>query len=114
MAVYGLVLINIVLLVTGQVLWKIGLQNLGGIRLDNLGALILSPYIIIGMALYVVATGIWFVVLSKAQLSAVYPLQSTAYALGVVAAVIIFKEQISVIRWVGVGVIIFGAFLVTK
>jgi drug/metabolite transporter (DMT)-like permease len=110
---YYLVLINIVLLVSGQILWKIGLQSLGGIKLDNLLALVLSPYILAGMVLYVIATGVWFVVLSKAELSAVYPLQSLAYALGIVAGILIFKEHVPAIRWVGVSVIVFGVYLVT-
>jgi uncharacterized membrane protein len=46
-------------------------------------------------------------------LSAVYPLQSLAYALGIVAGILIFKEHVPAIRWVGVSVIVFGVYLVT-
>ncbi len=112
MTVYPLVLANIILLVTGQVLWKIGLQHAGGIKPDNIPALVLSPYIISGIVLYIAATFIWFVVLSKAALSAVYPLQSLAYVLGAVLGLVIFKENVPVIRWIGIFVVICGVYLI--
>ena len=86
MLVYILVLINIVLLVTGQLLFKIGLTRTGAMTLQNLPAVFLSPLIWTGLGLYVIATLIWFAVLSRAQLNVVYPLQSLSYILALVGS----------------------------
>ncbi len=111
---YVLIFINIVLLVAGQTLWKIGIAGrpLHGIK----GAVLalFSPWVMAGIVLYVIATVVWIYLLSKLPLSLLYPLQSLAYVAAVVVAVFIFKEQVSVTRWVGVLVILLGAALVVK
>ena len=113
MLVYMLVLINIVLLVTGQLLFKLGLNRIGAMTLQNLPAVLLSPLIWIGLGLYVIATLIWFAVLSRAQLNVVYPLQSLSYILLLVGSIVVFHEQVTPVRWLGVVVILFGVVLVS-
>jgi len=108
-----LVLFNVLLLTSGQVLWKKGLIQAGGISLQNAWQVIFSPLILVGLALYVIATVIWFIVLSRADLSYVYPMQSIAYVIGVLAAWLIFSEVIPPTRWIGVLVIITGVALVS-
>lgn len=108
-----LIMLNVLLLTAGQVLWKIGLNQAGGFSLANAVKVLFSPMILAGLFLYVIATGVWFMVLGKTDLSFAYPLQSMAYILGVIAALLIFKEAIPVTRWIGVGVIIFGVYLVS-
>lgn len=108
-----LILFNVLLLTSGQILWKKGLIQVGGISLANILDVVFSPLVLLGLLLYVVATVVWFIVLSKADLSYVYPLQSTAYVLGVIAAWLIFKEVIPPTRWLGVLVIIAGVALVS-
>ena len=108
-----LIILNVILLTSGQVLWKIGLAREGGLSLDNMIRVALSPFILAGLALYVVATVIWFIVLSRAELSYAYPLQSMAYIIGVIAAWLIFKEVVPLTRWIGVLVIIAGVILVS-
>lgn len=109
--IYLLTAINVILFVSGQVAWKIGLGKIGNIRADNISSVISSPYILFGLALYVIATGFWFIILSRADLSIVYPLQSLAYVVALFASLIIFKENIPAIRWAGVSVIVFGVYL---
>jgi multidrug transporter EmrE-like cation transporter len=48
------------------------------------------------------------------ELSFAYPLLSTGYVVVLIASWILFKEQISMIRWVGVMVICFGVFLISR
>jgi len=108
-----LILFNVLLLTSGQILWKKALNEAGGISLNNMFHLIFSPMILAGILLYVVATAVWFIVLSRASLSYAYPLQSLAYVLGVLAAWQIFKDEIPLTRWVGVLVIIIGVVLVS-
>lgn len=114
MYIYYLTIINVLLLVTGQALWKIGLGKVGGVRFDTAFSLLMSPYIIVGLFLYALATVVWFILLSKADLSTVYPMQSFAYVLGVIVGWQLFHETISVTKWIGSVVIIVGIVLVSK
>ncbi|MZP29495.1 EamA family transporter [Heliobacterium undosum] len=107
-----LIMINIALLLTGQTLWKIGLQKIGGFSLANLSAIALSPWIIAGLVLYVIATGVWFSILSRMDFSLAYPLQSLAFVFGVLLGWLVFQETIPWTRWFGVAVIVFGVYLV--
>ena len=112
--IYLLVTINIILLVVGQTFWKIGVAKLPELSMIELIKGVFSPYIFSGLVLYGVATLIWLYILGKAQFSVVYPLQSFAYALGVVVALFVFKETIPATRWIGVVIIIIGAFFIAK
>lgn len=113
MKIMPLILFNVVLLTAGQILWKMGLNRIGGFSWDNLVRVLMSPLILAGLALYVVATVVWFAVLTRADLSFAYPLQSSAYVLGVIAAWLIFRENIPLTRWLGVLVIVAGVILVS-
>lgn len=110
---FYLIIMNILLLTSGQIMWKIGLDRTGGFSAANIFNIMVSPFIIGGVLLYVIATVLWFMILSKTDLSYAYPLQSLAYVLGVIAAWMIFKENISITRWLGVATIIAGVALVT-
>ncbi|MCW2278840.1 EamA family transporter [Heliophilum fasciatum] len=104
---------NIILLLSGQALWKIGLQKLGGFQLSNLLALCFSPWIMGGLVLYVIATGLWFAILSRVDFSLAYPLQSLSLVLGVFLAWTLFQETIPWTRWLGTVIIVVGCYLVS-
>ncbi|MHB8170674.1 MAG: DMT family transporter [Thermincolia bacterium] len=109
---YVLLVVNVVLLVTGQVLWKYGLDKLGGLNAGNWLQVITSLPILAGLVLYVVATGIWFMILSRVNLSVAYPMQSIAYILGMLAGFIFFKEAIPLNGWLGGLLVIMGVWLI--
>ncbi|GIO33660.1 MULTISPECIES: EamA family transporter [Paenibacillus] len=109
---YLMVLLNIILLVAGQMAWKTGLQQQEGIHMGNLFSVLFSPWILLGIALYALATGLWFVVLSRLPLSLAYPLQSLAYAVGIFAAWYVFGESVPLNRWIGAVVIVLGAMII--
>ena len=112
---YGLLLINILLLVIGQTLWKIGLQGYNlQLTLLSMVKLFTNVYILLGLALYGVATLIWFYILPKADLSLIYPMQSLCYVIAAFVAMYIFKEKIPSTRWVGIIFIIIGAYFVSR
>ncbi|MFC3886484.1 EamA family transporter [Bacillus songklensis] len=112
--IYGLVLLNICVLVTGQILWKIAVSSIQEWNMQSALSLVISPFFIGGAFLYVLATGLWLVILSKLPLSVAYPFQSISYVFGAVAAYFIFKETISIQQWIGIAVIIFGVYLIAK
>jgi uncharacterized membrane protein len=106
-------IINISLLVSGQLLWKLGIQQVGGVSYSVFFQLISSWYMWLGTIVYVVATIIWFKLLSMGNLSVVYPLQSLAYVFSILLAWIIFGENIPWTRWLGVAVLVLGVYLIS-
>jgi len=117
--VIGLILISVTLGSFGQIYLKIGIGNLGGLELkDFLTEKIISvatnKNIVFGLALYMAATAIWLVVLSKAELTFAYPLIGLSYVITAILAKFYFNESITLLRWAGILTLILGAFLITK
>ena len=110
---YLLLFINIIMLVSGQVLWKIGVSKMH-FELSPKGIIeaLLNPYILGGGIMYVFATVIWLYLLSRTELSKIYPLQSLCYVVGTLAGVLIFKECFTLNKGLGLVFIIIGAFII--
>ncbi|MEK6993829.1 EamA family transporter [Paenibacillus sp. FSL K6-1566] len=112
---YFLLGLNIIMLSGGQILFKVGLERMGGVNLSQSWKAIFNPIVFTGLLLYVIATLIWFVVLSRIPLSIAYPAQSIAYILGIFAAIYIFSEPVSLMKWIGASLILLGViFIATK
>lgn len=71
-----------------------------------------NPFFLAGVVSFGLAFILWILVLSKMKLSVAYPI-STALNLSLVAIVsyVLFKEQLSPVQMSGIGIIIFGIFL---
>jgi drug/metabolite transporter (DMT)-like permease len=106
--VYILLSLNILLLVVGQTVWKIGLERMGGLHLGNLLQVMLSPLILLGIFIYGLATVLWLYVLSRLPISIAYPLQSCAFILALLIAFFVFKENVPLNRWIGTVIILAG------
>lgn len=111
---YILLVINILLLVSGQMLWKAGMSQIGEITLGSIWQVVKSPYIIGGGIIYVFATGLWLFILSRMPFSIAYPFQSLAYVIGVVIGYFIFKEVVTPTQWIGAVIIVFGVYLIAR
>jgi multidrug transporter EmrE-like cation transporter len=69
----------------------------------------------LGASLYVVSFLLWMAILSRNELSVVYPvLIGVTLALTTLAAWLLFKESIPMLRLAGIGLIFFGVVLVTR
>jgi drug/metabolite transporter (DMT)-like permease len=108
------------LITTGQVLWKIGLQKIGGFYLaeksilENIIRIVFNGWIFSGFVVYALATGFFMWLLSKFDISLVIPITSVAFIYSLLAGYWIFHENISPMRIAGVIFIIFGVFLVVR
>jgi len=105
----------------GNLLLKAGMLKIGGITLsksnliDELFRVFTNPLIIIGLTGYVIGFVLWLRVLSTTDVSRAYPaLVSSSIILVLIGSTIIFKESFSILKLIGVLVIIFGIFLVFK
>lgn len=110
----ALILANTLILVSGQFLWKLGMQkNPGSFEsLSGILRLFLSPYVLTGLFMYGAATVLWFYILSKVPLSLAYPVQSIAYILAVFGAYFIFREPLSAAKIGGCVLILAGVTLI--
>jgi drug/metabolite transporter (DMT)-like permease len=111
---YLLVAGNAALLVSGQFLWKFGLEShpRAFATLSDAARLFLSPQVLGGLAVYGGATILWLYILSRVPLSIAYPLQSLAYVLAVVAAHFVFGESLTLGKVAGSLLIIAGISLI--
>jgi undecaprenyl phosphate-alpha-L-ara4N flippase subunit ArnE len=46
--------------------------------------------------------------------SMAYPMVSLSYVFGMFAAILFFHEEVSLIKWIGVGLIVLGCLLIAK
>ena len=119
-AAEGLKLVMAVgMLITGQVLWKVGLTEIGSFSLtqDFLGSVaraFTNPKVLGGLVLYALSTLVYFDVLSKLPLSLVYPFMSLSYVLALIPAYFILGETITALRVISILFICSGIILLVK
>ena len=115
---YIIVGISISLAVVGQLLMKKGMLVFGSFPatqlLSKLIPMFLNPYVFFGFAAFGLSSIFWLIVLSRLELSLVYPMVSIAYVLVAIASLIFFKENVTLIRWLGIAIIIAGVFLISR
>ena len=110
----------ILLLVGGQTMLKLGLNDIGGVSLfggDAVGSLLglfRTPWVILGFMCYGVSAVLWLDVLSKLDFSLAFPLVSLTYVFSLVIGRFVFHETISLQRIVGVLLILGGLFFVVR
>jgi drug/metabolite transporter (DMT)-like permease len=116
----ALVILQILLTAGGQVLWKKSLEQSGGVVVNGqmlflpLLRLVLNPVFLTGTILYGCATLLWFYLLSRFELSYIYPFLSLTFIVSFVGARLFLGETISFLRWAAVGLISLGVFLMTR
>jgi drug/metabolite transporter (DMT)-like permease len=114
------IIVCCLLTVCGQVLLKVGLMKNGGFMLtkfnlaQNVVNLLLSPIIILGIFVYVIATVIFMYLLNNYELTQFYPWTAMTYVFAFIAGVMIFKESIEVNKIIGTIVIIFGILIISR
>ena len=73
-----------------------------------------NGWIWMGLSILIIETLMWFVVLSKIDLSVAFPLASSSYIFILIASVFFLHEPVSINRWIGTALVILGIYLVTK
>ncbi len=58
------------------------------------------------------ASLLWMYMLKHFPLSTVYPLVSLSYVFGMLAAIVVLHEEVTLLKWTGVAFIIIGCILV--
>ena len=110
----ALCLLNVVLLLCGQLLFKYGARNREVSSVTDVVKLMFSPPILIAVVVYAVATLLWIYILTKIPISYAYPIQALAFPLVVVMSSFLFNEKIPTNRWIGIGIIILGVLVASR
>jgi len=117
---FSFLMTGVLLNAGAQLLLKAGTNVLGVITLtaDNwssqFGRMALEPHIVAGLACYVVSVIVWIIGLSRVPVSIAYPLLSLGYVINAIAAHYLLGEAVTLSRWLGIGFIIVGVWLVAR
>lgn len=65
-------------------------------------------------ACFALASLLWMWIVKAFPLSTAYPMVSLSYVFGMLAAILFFHEEVSMMKWTGVVLIIIGCFLIAK
>lgn len=115
-----LIATQITLTLGGQMLWKKGISQIGEFVLSGqmilqlLIKLATNYFFLTGTIMYVMATLMWFYLLSRFEFSLIYPILSLSLVISILAARLFLGESISVQRWFAVGLISLGIFLLVR
>ena len=74
---------------------------------------VFNPFVVFGLLVFLMTSGLWLVVLSRVKLSLAYPMLSISYILAMFFSWLLFKEHIPWIRIAGAFVICIGVSLVS-
>jgi multidrug transporter EmrE-like cation transporter len=116
----SLVLAGVLLNAAAQLLLKAGTNRIGefAFSLANVVPVGLkvatSPFVIGGLACYVVSVVVWILALSRVPVSVAYPMLSVGYIVNAVAAWFLFGESLGAQKLVGIGFIVVGVWLVAR
>jgi multidrug transporter EmrE-like cation transporter len=114
-----LILAAIIIAVGGQFSLKYGVGQIGRIDGSAMASpltlvlkVVLNKYVILGLGLYGLGAAVWIVVLSRVPLSFAYPMLGLSYVAVVLVSALVLREHVTLVRWLGVFLIVAGVALV--
>jgi drug/metabolite transporter (DMT)-like permease len=119
MLIYILLLIAISLTVTGEVLLKLGMNQVR----SEVGAFSIAPpvllrtftewRVVLGFALIFGGALFWLGVISREDFSFAYPLLALSYVIGMIPARFVLDEHVTPNRIVGALIVVLGALVIS-
>ena len=109
-----LVFISIILGAGGQLFLKLAAKNTAetAAMFSYYFALLKSPFIYLGALCYGLSFLLWMRLLKIFDLSYIRPLVGLGYIVTALLSLIVLKEKITPLRWVGIALIVAGVYLV--
>lgn len=118
---YIIILVLVCTAVLAQTLLKLGMKKsgkIGSLSLKSIFPLIIrmstNPYVFLGVGLYGVGSFLWLVLLSRLDLSFLFPFGALEYILIFLTSHFILHEKVKKARVFGVVFILIGIFILTK
>lgn len=119
-AAFAFLFTGVLLNAAAQLLLKGGTNRIGVITLDagnwaaTLARMAQEGYFVAGVALYGISLIVWIIGLSRVPVSIAYPMLSLGYIVNAIAAHYLFGEAVTAQRWLGIGFIVVGVYLVAR
>ncbi|MDE1173466.1 MAG: EamA family transporter [Parvibaculaceae bacterium] len=120
MKYFALIMAGVLLNAMAQLALKQGMRQIGHFEFNPAMLMAMSwrigtnPYVMLGLACYVLSVCVWLLVLSRVEVSFAYPMVSIGYIVTAVAAYAFFGEAVTPTRIAGIAIIIFGVYLVSR
>ena len=117
---FAFLMTGVLLNAAAQLLLKAGTNVLGVITLtrdnwsETLSRMATQGHFITGIALYGASVIVWIIGLSRVPVSMAYPMLSLGYVINAIAAHYLLGEDVTLARWLGIGFIIVGVWLVAR
>jgi uncharacterized membrane protein len=115
-----ILLIGLVFESTGVVLLKKGITEVGSVHTLSLTeagrivkASITNGRILLGVFFEALFFGCLLMLMSKSDISFLWPLTALSFVFATLAAILFLHEQVSAVRWAGVLLIMLGAALIS-
>src|SRR5882762_2607162 len=115
-----ILLIGLVFEATGVVLLKKGITQVGEVKKIGTAEIIrviksgiTSPIVLLGIFFEALFFGCLLVLMSKSDISFLWPLTALSFVMTTLAALIFLNERVSAVRWAGVLFIVIGAALIS-
>lgn len=113
------ILIPVTAAAVGQMILKVGMTQVGELKYsDGLANIFYRTftnlYVLGGLAFFGVNALLWLVVLSREKLSFAYPMVAFAYIVTILLSKFVLHEDIPLLRWGGLFVIIVGILMIAK
>jgi drug/metabolite transporter (DMT)-like permease len=118
--IFTLILLAVFFNTVAQLVLKVGMEKIGTFAFSwsNFIPIILkaaaSPWIVLGIIIYVGSVRVWLMVLSRTPVSIAYPISSLAYITSAIAAYYFLGEDLNIIRVAGIVIILLGVYLVAR
>jgi multidrug transporter EmrE-like cation transporter len=120
LSAFALILTGVLLNAAAQLFLKAGTNTLGVVSFSagewfsqalRVGT---NPHIIGGMLCYAFSLVAWVMALSRVPVSIAYPMLSIGYIVTAIAAYFLFGESLGLARWLGIGFIVIGVWLISR
>lgn len=111
-----LIAVSVVTSVAGQTVIKLGLRQSVALSSPGavIGAVLDSPLVLLGLALYALGALAWIAVLSRVDLSYAYPFVALNMVLVTVVSRLLLHETVPALRWAGLLAVCVGVVLVAR
>jgi len=111
-----LTLFQCFLLASGQVCFKLAVEKIHKLQWTwaYFGDILTNWWLLASGICLISATIFWGYILKHFEFSVAYPLTAFSFVFGMLAAVFVFHENVSLMRWIGVALIVAGVFFITK
>jgi drug/metabolite transporter (DMT)-like permease len=105
----------------GQILVRRGMLQVGSLETYSPGPVIVyfwhalcNPYVIGGTVLNAVFYFLFLAALSWTDVTVALPMTAIEYAFAAVLAILLLKESVPPIRWMGIALVIIGVILIAR